>query len=101
MRHALTKGGIMQSHRLSNYGTAALPIDMKKIRDSKRFRVYWPMSAWLDLAGCHGSILFTNTFSLLSTSIAIILCQFNPLPDNRILDWSKLKQITGDALKCI
>ena len=26
---------------------------------------------------------------------------FNPLPDNRILDWSKLKQIVEDILKCI
>ena len=25
----------------------------------------------------------------------------NPLPDNNILDWSKLKQITDDILKCI
>ena len=26
---------------------------------------------------------------------------FNPLPDNKILDWSKLKQIADDILKCI
>ena len=26
---------------------------------------------------------------------------FNPLPDDKILDWSKLKQITIDILKCI
>ena len=26
---------------------------------------------------------------------------FNPLPDNRSLDWSKLKQITDDILKRI
>ena len=25
----------------------------------------------------------------------------NPLPDNKILDWSKLKQIADDMLKCI
>ena len=25
----------------------------------------------------------------------------NPLPDNKILDWSKLKQITDDILQCI
>ena len=25
----------------------------------------------------------------------------NPLPDNKILDWSKLKQIADDILKCI
>ena len=26
---------------------------------------------------------------------------FNPLPDKNILDWSKLKQIADDILKCI
>ena len=25
----------------------------------------------------------------------------NPLPDDKILDWSKLKQISDDILKCI
>ena len=27
--------------------------------------------------------------------------QLNPLPDNKILDWSKLKQIADGILKCI
>ena len=26
---------------------------------------------------------------------------FNPLPDDKILDWSKLKQIVDNILKCI
>ena len=26
---------------------------------------------------------------------------FNPLPDDKILDWSKLNQIADDILKCI
>ena len=26
---------------------------------------------------------------------------FNPLPDDKILDWTKLKQIADDILKCI
>ena len=30
----------------------------------------------------------------------LFLC-FNPLPDERILDWSKLKEIAEDILKCI
>ena len=29
------------------------------------------------------------------------LVMFNPLPDGKILDWSKLKQIADDILKCI
>ena len=29
-----------------------------------------------------------------------IACSFNPLPDDKILDRSKLKQISGDILKC-
>ena len=28
-------------------------------------------------------------------------CLNNPLPDNKILDWSKLRQIPDDILKCI
>ena len=27
--------------------------------------------------------------------------RFNSLPDDKILDWSKLKQIADDILKCI
>ena len=30
-----------------------------------------------------------------------IVWEFNSLLDNRILDWSKLKQIADDILKCI
>ena len=26
---------------------------------------------------------------------------YNPLPDDKILDWSKFKRIAGDILKCI
>ena len=26
---------------------------------------------------------------------------FNPLPDDKILDWSKLEQIADDILECI
>ena len=26
---------------------------------------------------------------------------FNPLPDDKILDWSKLKQIADDIWKCV
>ena len=28
-------------------------------------------------------------------------CDINPLPDDKILDWSKFKQIADDILKCI
>ena len=31
---------------------------------------------------------------------ALFIC-YNPLPDNKILDWSKLKQIADNILKCI
>ena len=33
--------------------------------------------------------------------VAICLMLFNPLPDDKILEWSKLKQIADDILKCI
>ena len=29
------------------------------------------------------------------------ICMFNPLPDDKILDWSKLKQIADNIWKCI
>ena len=28
-------------------------------------------------------------------------CSFNSLPDDKILDWSKLKQLADDILNCI
>ena len=31
----------------------------------------------------------------------LILKSFNPLPDEKILDWSKLKQMADDILKFI
>ena len=31
----------------------------------------------------------------------IVESLFNPLPDDKIVDWSKLKQIADDILKCI
>ena len=34
-------------------------------------------------------------------SRAILALLFNPLPDDKILDWSKLKQITDNILNCI
>ena len=34
-----------------------------------------------------------NLFKLLTT--------LNPLPDDKILDWSKIEQIADDILKCI
>ena len=38
--------------------------------------------------------------------VAVCVCSnvsshFNPLPHDKILDWSKLKQISDDILKCI
>ena len=34
--------------------------------------------------------------------ILSVLCDFvDPLPDDKILDWSKLKQNADDTLKCI
>ena len=37
-----------------------------------------------------------------SKSLKFVLSEkINSLPDNKILDWSKLKQIANDILKCI
>ena len=35
------------------------------------------------------------------TIVMTIVVSFNPLPDDQILDWSKLKQIADDILKYI
>ena len=40
-------------------------------------------------------------FSHVSKTHNIISSTFNPLPDGKILDWSKLKQVAEDILKCI
>ena len=40
--------------------------------------------------------LFHNVFYAIC-----ILRFFNPLPDDKILDWSKFKLIADDILKCI
>ena len=31
----------------------------------------------------------------------LVTFEFNPLPDDKILDWSKFKQIADNILKCI
>ena len=36
-----------------------------------------------------------------SSKVGIVWYRVNPLPDDKILDWSKLKQIADDILKCI
>ena len=44
---------------------------------------------------------FSTMFSTLSKRGFIIWADFNPLPDDKILDLSKLKQIADDILKRI
>ena len=34
-------------------------------------------------------------------TLVCVFFLFNPFPDDKILDWSKLKQIADDILKCI
>ena len=48
------------------------------------------------------SSLYTNMYhSLLHFIAAMHSHIINPLPDDKVLDWSKLKQIADDILKCI
>ena len=42
----------------------------------------------------------SSSYGRIKISIGFIL-YFNSLPDDKILDWSKLKQIADDILKCI
>ena len=41
-------------------------------------------------------------YLIIIASVGPLVCHkpFNPLPDNKILDWSILKQIAEDILKC-
>ena len=56
-------------------------------------------------AGYQHFLLFLQCFpkppSLGSLKVGIVWLRVNPLPDHKILDWSKLKQIADDILKCI
>ena len=47
--------------------------------------------------GCH-SIFGKNYFQKL---LVVVLCLTITLPDDKILDWSILKHIADDILKCI
>ena len=44
---------------------------------------------------------FDHHFYSIKCLSAIQLCHLKLLPDNKILDWSKLKQIADNILKCI
>ena len=46
------------------------------------------------------SLIKQQNFRLLQTG-NIYRQQIKPLPDDKILDWSKMKQIADDILKCI
>ena len=46
-------------------------------------------------------IAYRNVPETLEVMVESILKIGNPLPDDKILDWSKLKQIADDFLKCI
>ena len=50
--------------------------------------------------GCQ-DFLFFFFFNPTMFSKAFIHRAFNPLPDDKILDWFKLKQIADNILKCI
>ena len=56
-------------------------------------------------AGYHHFLLFPQCFQKASypdgSKGVIVWERVNPLPDDRILDWSKLKKIADYILKCI
>ena len=53
-------------------------------------------------AGYHHFLLFPQCFQKatypVSLKVGIVCLRVNPLPDDKILDWSKLKQIAGDII---
>ena len=56
-------------------------------------------------AGYQHFLLFSQCFQKASFTgllkVAIVWLRVNPLPDDKILDWSKLKQFADDILKYI
>ena len=60
------------------------------------------MIQWRANPGPIGYMSYTLSLSYIETKRqASYLATTNPLPDDKILDWSKLKQIADDILKCI
>ena len=45
-------------------------------------------------------MMVTNIFSFSDNVLTISKNNLNPLPDDKIIDWSKFKQIADDILKC-
>ena len=43
----------------------------------------------------------TVKIGLRLVQILVLVSSNNPLPDDKILDWSKFKQLAGNMLKCI
>ena len=84
-------------------------IALKKLQENQEDvsdRLYVSLLCWF-YKKCHGIVVSLlsslSVSSLLNISVIIIPHQtyFNPLPDDKMLDWSKLKQIVDDILKCI
>ena len=50
-------------------------------------------------AGSENFLLFPTMFA--KSFFLGVVAAFNPLPDNKMLDWSKLKQTTDDILNWI
>ena len=79
------------------------------LRESKKEKIEYKLEA----LKCFGNILetftldrFADIFSIVSPVLDMVgqtyqLHSFNPLPDDKILDWSKLKQTAEDIIKFI
>ena len=53
------------------------------------------------IVGEHGAVLPTGRNHYPDDSDKGFQLMINPLPDDKALDWSKLKQIADDILRCI
>ena len=62
-----------------------------------------PLTTTLTTARLHRFLRIENAFHELEDfeTTAFVVSGFNSLPDDKILDWSKLKQIADDILNCI
>ena len=70
-------------------------------RDTVRCR---GLTVIADIQGCTASTINTLLESLYLFEVSHFVrttLTFNPLPDDKNLDWSNLKQIADDILKCI
>ena len=64
-------------------------------------KVSTPFSISVFLLSPPEQLLLFSFVSFLNPLVVVYVPSYDPLPEDKILGWSKLKQIADDILKCI